>query len=106
MNIAYITGTGTVAINGVASPLAGSLVGLVANRRVKVYSITVQGTGGAGTVTVHNTASATGTGTVGVFRTGGTAVIPVDLAGGELNSGMRVVPSGTTGGLVTIVTFE
>lgn len=101
-SVARITGTGTVSI-------AGTVVatdGLIRSNYVLLHEVTVSGTGGAGTTHLHDTDSGTGTGTIAVLVTAGTLPAPYPFGGAQTSHGLRVVQSGTTGGLQTIVVYE
>lgn len=102
-SIARITGTGTVSINGGAASVTN---GLVAGRNTKLYAVVVTGTGGAGTAIIHAVTDGTATGTALVALTAGTLPSNYDLGAGASLPGIRVVQSGTTGGLQTIVVFD
>ena len=103
MNIARVTGTSTLSINGGATE---NTTGLIRADRTEIYQVVVTGTGGAGTVHLHNTDSGTGTGTLAVLVTAGTLPAVYQFDGGVAPSGLRVVQSGTTGGMQTIVTYQ
>ena len=102
VNIARITGTGTLTFNGSAE----NLTGLIRVGNVKVYQVVVTGSGGAGTVHLHSAVDGTATGTVAVLVTAGTLPAVYQFNGGTIPAGLRVVQSGTTGAMQTVVTFE
>lgn len=102
MNIARITGTSTLAFNGAVE----NTTGFIRSGNVKVYQVFVTGTGGAGTVHLHNAANATAAGTVAVLVTAGTLPAVYQFHGGTIPAGLRVVQSGTTANMQTVVTFE
>ncbi len=105
-NVGFITATSSLFVDGGGLE---SAAGFFAGRAVTIFSVTVHGTSGAGTVHFHNAANATAVGTAFIIRVG-TNVPSVTMDMGEkgirLPSGLRVVQSGTTGGLVTVVAFE
>lgn len=101
-SVARITGTGTVSVAGAVIATNG----LIRGNFVLVHEVTVTGTGGAGTSILHDTASGTGTGTIAVLITNGTLPASYDFDGAQTQNGLRVVQSGTTGNLQTIVVYE
>lgn len=103
MNIARITGTSTLSINGGA---VENTTGFIRGDRAEIYQVIVTGTGGAGTVHLHNAANATATGTIAVLVTAGTLPAVYQFDGGVAPAGLRVVQSGTTGDLQTVLTYQ
>jgi hypothetical protein len=91
--IALVTGTGTVTKNGTVEVTTGIVVG----RGAYLHSITAIPNASTGGLRVHDTNSATGTGTVASFEFNATSESPqyLDGNGVAMINGIRVVGSGT-----------
>jgi|TARA_R110000824_G_scaffold159866_1_gene334440 hypothetical protein len=97
-NAAWLTGTGTVHIDGVAN---GKLKGEIKTGATRLHSVTLMASSGTGTAIVFNGGDdSTGTAAVGTFTvaTGSSRTIPFD--GAMFTDGIRVAISGTLYGVL------
>ncbi len=103
-SVARVTGTGTFLTQGGGSGVNG----LITARGGVIRSVVCNGTGGDGTVTLHDTSNGTGTGVIVTVDVMGTE--PVTINGGPngiyFGTGLRVVQTGTTGLLQTIIVYD
>lgn len=99
-SIAYITGTGTVAVNGT---LTGDLKGFIRAGNTIVYSASIQALTGSATLILHNAGSgAVATADHITAATALSAYRDYGAAGVSFHDGLSAVPSGT-GHHVTVV---
>ena len=99
-SIAYITGTGTVAVNGT---LTGDLKGFIRAGNTTVYSASIQSLTGTSTLILHNAGSgAVATADHLAVATGSSAYRDYGEQGVSFHAGLSAVPSGT-GHHVTVV---
>lgn len=103
-SVARVTGTGTFLTQAGGTGTDG----LIAARGGAIRSVVCNGTGGDGTVTLHDTNSGTGSGVIVTVDVTGTE--PVTINGGPdgimFGTGLRVVQAGTTGLLQTIIVYD
>jgi len=99
-SIAYITGTGTVSVNGT---LTGDLKGFVRAGETTVYSASIEAAGGTATLILHNAGSgSTATADHLTVTTLASSYRNYGAHGLLFNDGLLAVPSGT-GHHVTVV---
>ena len=101
-NVAFITGTGTVTIEGVVSGIAGSLKGVIKDSPTRLYSITLMANTGSGTAFVYHAANATATGPAGTYTVATGSSRTVDYGGAAFPLGLRIPISGTMHGVIAI----